>query len=325
VSAAIAKEKPRIDAGIIEAMRQRLPDYLEASGHELRRQGTRLVTHCPMHHDEIPSFAVFAEGQACGCFPCGWKGDIYSFVQWTGKAATFPDAVRHVAAVLGVVMPGDTTGTATAATRPAMAAPARKPAPAFALADAEREKIRAARLRFSCAFHDAEPIIDEIAESLAVPREALRWAAHGSDGLALAPGRHGGPEWLCYAYSTGLKWRNPNPLAKPRFDWLIGKATAPWRMAWAKNPDVRTVYLTEGESDALALIAAGAERDGKTACVASPGTSFQSGWASMFEGKRVVICFDADEAGQDATVKVAKILHGHAAGILTWKGAARHV
>jgi len=176
--------------------------------------------------------------------------------------------------------------------------------------------VHAARLAFSDAFHAGEPIVDEIAASLGLDRETLRLASWGASGLGLAEG------WLCYAYPQGLKWRNPDTNAKPRFRWLVGKAVAPWRMEWARKPEVRTVYVTEGESDCLALIAAGMEDDGTAACVASPGTSFSREWAPLFRGKRVVLCFDKDHAGQLATATVAANLKGHASEILTWKGTA---
>ncbi len=180
----------------------------------------------------------------------------------------------------------------------------------------EREKIHAARLAFSNAWHAGETIIDEIAASLGFDRETLRLASWGSSGLGLAKG------WLCYAYPNRLKWRNPDAKAKPRFVWIVGKATAPWRMEWVK-PDTRTVYVTEGESDTMAFIAAGIEADGTAVCVASPGTSFPREWAPLFQGKRTVLCFDTDPPGRTATV--AATLKGHAAEILTWKGTARHV
>jgi DNA primase len=84
------------------------------------------------------------------------------------------------------------------------------------------------------------------------------------------------------------------------------------------------VYLTEGESDCLALIAAGLETDGTAACVASPGTSFPRDWGKLFTGKRVVLCFDTDHAGKLATATVAAILKGHASEILSWKGTSSH-
>jgi DNA primase len=94
-------------------------------------------------------------------------------------------------------------------------------------------------------------------------------------------------------------------------------------MGWARKPEVETVYLTEGESDTLALIETGIESDGKAAVVASPGTSFPREWAPLFNGKRVVLCYDLDGAGIAAAATVAATLKGHAAEILRWKGASQ--
>lgn len=91
------------------------------------------------------------------------------------------------------------------------------------------------------------------------------------------------------------------------------------------KPEVRALYLTEGESDCMALIAAGLEADGTAACVASPGTSFPREWGKFFTGKRVILCFDHDDPGRKATATVAAILKGHAAEILTWKGNPANV
>ena len=288
----------RLQPEALDALRNRLPDYLVARGVELRRNGTRLVGRCPNHDDASPSFAVFGvHHESCGCYPCGFTGDVFEVSKWLGRSSTFPEAVADVAATLGVYLPQSTAGTAT---RPATAPPrpAKQPEPPFVLSDAERETVHAARLAFSDAFWVEEPIIGDIAASLGLDRETLRLASWGSSGLGLADG------WLCYAYPQGLKWRNPDPAGKCRFRWIVGKAIAPWRMEWVK-PDTRTVYVTEGESDTLALIAAGLEDDGTAACVASPGTSFPRDWAPLFRGKRVVLCFDTDPPGRTATATVA--------------------
>jgi len=306
-----------ISDDMIASLRMRLPEYLGAVGVELRRQGGRLVGCCPKHEDRVPSFAVFgARHETAGCFPCAFSGDVFEVSKWLGRSSNFPDATRDVASVLGVYLPESTTA---AATRPAMAPPrpAKQPEPPFILCDAERETVHAARLAFSDAFHGGDSVVDEIAASLGLDRETLRLASWGSSGLGLADG------WLCYAYPQGLKWRNPHPERKPRFRWIVGRALAPWRMEWVK-PDTRVVYLTEGESDTLALIAAGLEDDGTSVCVASPGTSFPREWARLFRGKRVVLCFDTDQPGRAATATVAAILKGHASEILTWKGNSGH-
>jgi CHC2 zinc finger/Toprim-like len=302
----------------MEALRHRLPDYLAARGVQLRRNGTRLVGRCPNHDDASPSFAVFGtHHETCGCYPCGFTGDVFEVSKWLGHSSTFPESLADVAATLGIYLPQTATGIRTHSTT-ALPRSAKQPEPPFNLSNTEREIVHAARLAFCDAFHAGEPIIDDIAASLGLDRETLRLASWGSSGLGLAEG------WLCYAYPQGLKWRNPDTTGNSRFRWLVGKAVTPWRFDWVK-PETRTVYLTEGESDCLALIAAGLEADGTAACVASPGTSFPRDWGKLFAGKQVIICFDNDEPGRVATATVASILKGHAAEILTWKGAASHV
>jgi hypothetical protein len=289
----------------LEALRLQLPEYLTRLGVELRPQGGRLVGRCPNHDDRKPSFAVYGKDRVhCGCYPCDFTGDVFAVSRWLGRSSTFPESVADVAGVLGEPL----TSHFQRKERPL----ARKVEPPFALSDSERSTIEAARLAFTDAFHSGEPIVDEIAESLGVGREALRWASWGQSGLGLANG------WLTYRYPNGLKLRNRDPKATPRFRWLVGKATAPWRAEWIR-PETKTVYLTEGESDCLALVAAGVESDGTAVCVASPGTSFPAAWAALFAGKRVVLCFDRDHAGRTATARVAAILKNHATEILTWK------
>lgn len=317
----------RFDEETIAALRARLPDYLAACGAELHKNGTRLVGLCPVHQDSAPSFAVFGTNHEIGgCHPCEFSGDVFAVSQWLGRSTTFREAVQDVANTLGVLLPPSTAGPAINPTT-ATPRPVKQPVPPFILSDANNKKIHAARLAFSDAFHGGDPIIDRIAASLGFDRETLRLASWGSSGLGLACGSYDKTVWLCYAYPQGLKWRNPDPDAKAkgksRFDWPVGKALAPWRMEWVK-PETRAVYLTEGESDCMALIAAGLETDGTAACVASPGTSFPREWAKLFTGKRVILCFDHDDPGRKATAKIAAILKGHASEILTWKGTVRH-
>lgn len=297
---------------ILDSLRGRLPDYLAARGVELRRNGTRLVGRCPVHDDRAPSFAVFGtHHETCGCFPCGFSGDVFEVSKWLGRSSTFPEAVADVAATLGVYLPQSSAGTVT---RPATAPPrpAKQPEPPFVLTDSEREKIHAARLAFSDAFDAGD--LDATAAELGIPLPALRECAMGKSGLGVHEGL------LSYIYPEGLKVRRAAG-SKPRFLWVVGRATMPWRFDWV-NSDTRTVFLTEGESDCMALVASGLEADGTAVCIASPGTSFPREWAPLFRGKRVVLCFDGDSAGRAATATVAAILKGHADEILTWKGPA---
>ena len=312
--------KRSFDPEVLEGLRSSLAEYLTACGVELKKQGARLVGKCPVHADSDPSLALFGHAhQTCGCHPCGHTGDVFATSQWMGRSTSFTEAVKEVAAVLGVHLQDRTAGPATAPVTPPQRA-AKQPEVPFALSDSDRDKIESARFDWSDAFHGGDPIVDQIRESLGLTRETLRYAGHGSSGLGLAKGFYGKPCWLCYIYPTGLKYRNPAKVKERRFEWLCGKALAPWRWEWALLPDVRMIYLTEGETDCLALIEAGFESDGTGACVASTGTSFSAEWAPLFQGKRVVICFDSDTAGQEAALKVAELLAPHASEVLTWKG-----
>jgi len=88
----------------------------------------------------------------------------------------------------------------------------------------------------------------------------------------------------------------------------------------------RTIYLCEGETDAISLIDAGLESDGEMLAVALPSAStFNERWATFFAGKDVVLAFDADKAGQEATRRVSRLLYPHVASLkqLNWGGLRR--
>jgi hypothetical protein len=308
VQASVGK---RYDETVIADLRLRLRDYLEAIGVELDPCGKRLVGLCPGHNDRNPSFAVFGEDHdRCGCFVCSHSGNVFDTSMWLGRSTTFPEAVQDVATALGVFLPDALPGRATRLPKPPK--PSKQKMPSFFPA-AEPIIIQNARDAFCEAFYSGDKIIDRIVESLGIDRETLGKVAFGMSGLGLASSFHQ-PPWLCYTYPEGLKWRNPDATGNCRFYWPAGSATMPWR-AELIRPETTTVYLTEGESDCLALIAAGLEDDGTTVCVASPGTSFQQDWASLFTGKRVILNFDSDDAGQTALHKVAVCLRPYAASL----------
>ena len=92
-TAAPTAGKRSFDPAALESLRARLPEYLQACGVELRKNGSRLVAKCPVHNDSEPSFAVFPNGKNCGCFPCDFQGDVFAVSEWMGRASTFPEAV----------------------------------------------------------------------------------------------------------------------------------------------------------------------------------------------------------------------------------------
>lgn len=71
---------------------------------QLRKGGANLLGLCPFHNEKTPSFTVSPTKQFYHCFGCGANGSAVSFlIEHTG--ASFPEAVRTLAAEVGMVVP----------------------------------------------------------------------------------------------------------------------------------------------------------------------------------------------------------------------------
>ncbi len=82
-------------ADIVQIVQERVP---------LRRSGTTWKGLCPFHGEKTPSFHVNGEKGFFHCFGCGVGGDVIKFVELYDKIA-FPDAVRQLAARVGLTVP----------------------------------------------------------------------------------------------------------------------------------------------------------------------------------------------------------------------------
>ena len=136
-------------------------------------------------------------------------------------------------------------------------------------------------------------------------------------------GWHG--DKLAFIYDTGMKVRWDEAGGR-RVRWHFGK---PWLWREQFNqPGIMHAMLTEGETDAIRLIDAGAEADGRTVVVAMPsagwGKSTVAIWRERFRGKAVTLCCDADKPGQGYTDFVGGALCGIAAKVefFSWQGIA---
>ncbi len=67
----------------------------------LKRSGANHMGLCPFHSEKSPSFSVNAARQFFHCFGCGVGGDVFSFLMKI-EGLTFPDAVRRLAAQHGI-------------------------------------------------------------------------------------------------------------------------------------------------------------------------------------------------------------------------------
>lgn len=70
----------------------------------LKKKGRDYTACCPFHHEKTPSFYVSPTKQFYKCFGCGEFGSIYDFVMKM-EGCAFPEAVRIVADKSGVQVP----------------------------------------------------------------------------------------------------------------------------------------------------------------------------------------------------------------------------
>ncbi|MBW6509419.1 MAG: DNA primase [Desulfuromonadales bacterium] len=68
---------------------------------DLKTSGRNRLGLCPFHAEKSPSFSVNAERQFYHCFGCGAGGDVFSFLMHS-EGLSFPDAVRRLAGQAGI-------------------------------------------------------------------------------------------------------------------------------------------------------------------------------------------------------------------------------
>jgi hypothetical protein len=177
----------------------------------------------------------------------------------------------------------------------------------------KQECLRA--IEMAVMLHETPNLCERIAR-------ARRWKPETIRNLSLEPslGWHEGK--LAFIYETGVKlrWRQQS---KRIIRWAFGK---PWLWRGSYIDTAKTVYLSEGETDAISLIDAGLESDGRMIAVALPSASiFNELWATLFADREVVLAFDSDRAGEQASLRVSRILRPHVASLkqLNWKGVQR--
>lgn len=89
----------RIPQEIIEEVRQRvnIVEVIEQYV-QLKKSGKNYVGLCPFHEERSPSFSVAEDKQIFHCFGCGKGGTVFNFMQEI-EGITFPEAVRKLAEI----------------------------------------------------------------------------------------------------------------------------------------------------------------------------------------------------------------------------------
>ena len=70
----------------------------------LKKAGRNYLGLCPFHREKTPSFTVSPDKQMFYCFGCSEGGNVFSFLMKLNHL-TFPEAVRHLAKKVGVIIP----------------------------------------------------------------------------------------------------------------------------------------------------------------------------------------------------------------------------
>jgi DNA primase len=281
---------------------------------------------CPFHREKTPSFHVDRDKGLFYCFGCGTGGDVFKFLALTERF-TFPEAVEHVASRVGIDLPRRRK-TARESDKDDLlevvdeASEAFHQALGFAENPAQRyldERGVSAEVIKKYGFGYAPDAWDYILTRLA--------RKHGEKTLELAglvtPRKSGSGYYdrfrnrlmIPIHRETGalvgfggraLDGSDPKYLNSPESE-LFNKSRLLYNLHRVKDGMRRIdrAILVEGYFDAIAL-----DHAGVPGVVASMGTSLTTGQASLMRRytTRVVIAYDGDDAGRNATLRAAPVL-----------------
>ena len=303
----------KVDIPALKA-RHPLGDTVEAAGLRLRGTGRVRQGICPFHEEMEGSFTVYSDSQRFYCFGCGAGGDVLDFIQRTDNLS-LPEALRRLEG--GPVLVPRRTNRPTAMPRPKPTAlPPRDPT---LLTEAARFYARTLKGSPEAhAYLASRGIGPVVAAQLGLGYANGRGLRAHLETLGFSKGRirdsglftEGGRERFAGMIvipdvSGGLvRWlagRALQPGAKPRFQSLpgpkpvLGLGRLPTAPTWA--------VVAEGLFDWLALAQWGIP------AVAALGTHGLERVASALRGcPRVFLAFDNDDAGREASERLAGLL-----------------
>lgn len=258
---------------------------LKADGVRVIRNGKLIECRCPnpKHHDDTPSFKIFNDNRAY-CFGCSWKGDVIEYVRMR-DGSDFTSACSWLEENLEALSRNTPYEPDQRETREVSA-----PKPLT-----EAEKVR-------CATAASRLLND--GDKCAAVGDVRGWSQETIQSLAEAGDLGWHSEQLAFVYEAGMKVRD---WPGRDFRWNCGSPSL-WRGHRVEDPD--TVFVTEGETDAISLIDAGVECCGGIVVSIPSSTTTRAEWFQTWIGKKVFLCFDNDDAGASATKKVIKALNG---------------
>ena len=309
----------------IPALKARHPlgDAVEASGVRLRGRGRVRQGVCPFHDEVEGSFTVYEDSQKFYCFGCGLGGDVLDFIQ-RAENLSLPEAIGRLDG-----------GAYPAVSRPAPAQRRQTPPlpprdPAVLMAASRFYAGQLLRQPAGLAYLASRGLGTDAAVRLGLgfaPGLGLRKALEslgfsekriGDSGLFTERGSERFAGMVVVPEVTGglVRWlvgRAVSPDVKPRFQALPGPK--PVLGLGRLGPAPPLAVVAEGVFDWLVLASWGLP-----ACAAL-GTQGVERVASVLRGcPRVFLAFDNDEAGLEATGRLAGLLGRRSAAVILPQG-----
>lgn len=293
----------------------------------LKRRGRNMVGLCPFHGEKTPSFNVYTENGSFYCFGCGVGGDVISF-EMKIENLDYVDAVKALAQRAGMEMPENSYDDSLSKLR-------------SRVFEANRE---AARFYFSTLYSKSgagglEYFYSRGLSDRTIRHFGLGFADDNWTSLCSHLRSKDFKDNELVAANLAVQRRNGNGIydrftnrvmfpiidlrgnviafggrimtdEKPKYlntsDTPVFKKSANlFSLNNAKNSGSRTLILCEGYMDVIAV-----NQAGFTNAVATLGTALTSEQAVLMKryADEVIICYDADEAGQKATARAIPIL-----------------
>jgi DNA primase len=295
----------------------------------LKRAGSNLNGLCPFHNEKTPSFTVFPATKSFYCFGCGAGGDAITFVMRT-ENVDYRAAVEILAARAGISIPTDDSAAEEGVPRKRL----------------YEMNLEAAKFFRNCLFDEqyGKEAIAYLHEHRKLSMATIKHFGLGfsPNNWWMLTNYMKGKGYTDDELATGFLCGKSRESGRP-YDYFRNRVIFPiidtsgnivafggrvmddskpkylntsdtpafkksrhlFALNFAKKHCEEQMLLCEGYMDVIALHAAGFEN-----AVATLGTAITPEQARIFAKytKKVVICYDADNAGQNAAQKAMRLL-----------------
>lgn len=293
----------------------------------LKRHGRNMVGLCPFHGEKTPSFNIYTESGSFYCFGCGAGGDVITFIMKI-ENLDYVEAVKFLAQRAGMEMPENTYDDSLSKLR-------------MRIYEANREAARFfhATLLSQRGQSGLNYIRGRALSDRTIRHFGLGFADDDWNSLCNHLKNKGFSEYEIYSANLAFKRKNGNGIydrfvnrvmfpiidlrgnviafggrimtdEKPKYlntsdTPVFKKSENLFSLNNAKSSGTRTLILCEGYMDVIAL-----NQAGFTNAVATLGTALTNEQAVLMKryADEVIICYDADGAGQKATARAIDIL-----------------